>query len=190
MNWKILLNPFSKFSEVQLLIAGLIFMMINFAVTYFLGFQMDSIFHYGYIGENDPLLKTVFITLKSYLIAIAVLFVLGKIFNKKTRLIDIINTVIIAQIPVLLLILIGEIPFVDRAIMTIAELTKDKTPQIPISDLIILCFFAFFALITIAHGFALLFNGFKTATNIKDVKKILLFAFVVIITITFSQFLV
>ncbi|MXS70199.1 hypothetical protein GSF70_03135 [Flavobacteriaceae bacterium W22] len=190
MNWKILLNPFSKFSEVQLFTVGLIFMLINFTVTYLFGFQLDSIFHYGYIGENDPLLKTVLITLKSYLIAIAVLFVLGKIFNRKTRLIDIINTVIIAQIPVLLLILIGEIPFVEQAIMTTAELSKSKTPEIPASDLIILCFFAFFALITVAHGFTLLYNGFKTATNTKDVKKIILFAFTVIITIMISQFLV
>ncbi|QQV01403.1 MULTISPECIES: YIP1 family protein [Chryseobacterium] len=187
MKWKILLNPFSKFSEVQLIIAGLIFMLINFTVTYLLGFHMDSIFHYGYIGENDSLLKTVLITLKSYLIAIAVLFALGKIFNRRTRLIDIINTVIISQIPGLLLILIGEIPVVEQAILTTAELPKDKTPQIPASDLIILCFFAFFALITIAHGFTLLYNGFKTATNIKDVKKILLFAFIVIITTIFSQ---
>ncbi len=187
MKWKILLNPFSKFSEVQLITAGLIFMLINFTVTYLLGFHMDSIFHYGYIGENDSLLRTVLITLKSYLIAIAVLFALGKIFNRRTRLIDIINTVIIAQIPGLLLILIGEIPVVEQAILTTAELPKDKTPQIPASDLIILCFFAFFALITIAHGFTLLYNGFKTATNIKDVKKILLFAFIVIITTIFSQ---
>ena len=187
MKWKILLNPFSKFSEVQLITAGLIFMLINFTVTYLLGFHMDSIFHYGYIGENDSLLRTVLITLKSYLTAIAVLFALGKIFNRRTRLIDIINTVIISQIPGLLLILIGEIPVVEQAILTTAELPKDKTPQIPASDLIILCFFAFFALITIAHGFTLLYNGFKTATNIKDVKKILLFAFIVIITTIFSQ---
>ncbi|CAD7799639.1 hypothetical protein CHRY9390_00515 [Chryseobacterium aquaeductus] len=189
MTWKTIFNPFSKFSELQLLILGIIFMVVNFLVCYHFGLQMDSIFHFGYINPDHSILQIIWVTLRSYLIGLIVLFILGKIYNRKTRFIDIINTVLISQIPGLVIVIIGEIPFVENALEYTVTNTKNLNNTTPV-DLTILCFYIFINLLVAAYGMTLLYNGFKTATNIKNWKQIVLFAFVVIVTVTASQFLI
>jgi hypothetical protein len=190
MTWKTIFNPFSKFSEVQLLFAGLIFMLISFAVCYYFGLQMDSIFHFGYINKNHTTLQIIWITLRSYLIGFFAFFILGKIYNRKTRFIDIINTILISQIPGLIIVVIGEIPFIENALALTATISNDENTKLPMINIIIICVYIFINLLVAAYGMTLLYNGFRTATNIKNWKQIVLFAFVVIATVTISQFLI
>lgn len=190
MIWKTIFNPFSKFGEVQLLSVGLIFMLISFTVCYYFGLQMDSIFHFGYINKNHTILEIIWITLHSYIIGILALLVLGKIYNRKTRSIDIINTVLISQIPGLIIVLIGEIPFIENALASTEMIANGKNMQMPMLTIIIISIYIFINLLVAAYGMTLLYNGFRTATNIKNWQQIVLFAFVVIATVTGSQFLI
>lgn len=190
MTWKTIFNPFSKFSELQLLSVGLIFMLISFVVCYYFGLQMDSIFHFGYINKDHTILQIIWITLRSYLIGFFALFLLGKIYNRKTRFIDIINTILISQILGLIIVVVGEIPFIENALALTTSIANGENTQIPMINIIIICIYVFINLLAAAYGMTLLYNGFRTATNIKNWQQIVLFAFVVIATVTISQFLI
>ncbi|NPA07392.1 MAG: hypothetical protein GXO46_00185, partial [Chlorobi bacterium] len=124
----------------------------------------------------------------SLVYAVLLLFGLGKIFNKRTRLIDIANTVLVSQIPVLFTVISTKLFDIEKLSEKISQTSaKDKIPDINILDLISLTVFAFANLILIIYSFTLLFNGFKTATNIKKWQQIAIFAFVTLLGILICQ---
>ena len=91
MNWQSVFNPFSKFSEKQLLLVGLLFFTLTGFISFYTKTQMDSVFHFS---DNENLtVNSAFLYLGiSCISAIIFLFLLAIVFNKKTRFIDIINT--------------------------------------------------------------------------------------------------
>lgn len=188
MNWKTIFNPFSKYDEKQLLIIGIIGLIITLALCQQSGLQVDSIFHYRYADEKISLIKNIGLSLLSYSIAIIIFFILGKIYNKRTRLIDIINTILISQIPGILIMLLCEIPWVKNTMDSIAVSAQKNPENIVTFDLITICIYSFSMLLLIAYGITLFYNGFKTATNFKDWKQIVLFAFILLATCITSQF--
>ena len=61
---------------------------------------------------------------------------------------------------------------------------------IAFTDLLIICGYAFLTLGISIYGFILIYNGFKTTTNIKKWQQITLFVLVLIFTTVGSQFLI
>ncbi|WP_326982800.1 YIP1 family protein [Chryseobacterium sp. MYb264] len=187
MVWKTIFNPFLRYNERQLLIIGLISLIVTVALCQFFGMYMDAIFHYSYLKENDSALLGIGKSIISYSAGMIVLLILGKIYNKKTRIVDIINTVIISQTPGIITILLSELPIVKTSVNTIREIV-DKDPQnLPAFPLAIMCIFSFVVLLLIAYGITLIYNGFRTSTNMKNWKQIVIFAFVVLTLCIISQ---
>lgn len=187
MNWEFLFNPFSKFSEKQLFITGVLCFIINFFACFFTKMQMDSIFHFS---ENENLTLTsafLFITI-STLSATIFLFLFALIINKKTRFIDIINTILISQAPnflILLCIKIGDINSLAKKL----KANTEAASTLKLNTLHLLPF-ALYTLIILGitiYGFVLIYNGFKTATNFKKWQHITLFALLLFIFILFHQ---
>jgi len=189
MNWKTIFNPFSKYSENQLLIAGILSLGITLLLCNLFNLQVDSIFHYRYADEKSSLLESIGYCLISYAIAIILFFILGKIYNKRTRFIDIVNTILISQIPGILIILISELPIISKSMESIQLMAEKNPANISPVDLIVVCIFSFSALLFTAYGMALIYNGFKTATNIKNWKQIVIFAFLILVTTITCQFI-
>lgn len=187
MNWQTLFNPFSKFSEKTLLAIGSVTGVFLIISCYFTQTKMDSLLHFS-SGEGLNLVSISLYVLISLAYAVLLLFGLGKIFNKRTRLIDIANTVLVSQIPVLFTVISTKLFDIERLSKQISQTSaKDKIPDINIWDLISLTVFAFANLILIIYSFTLLFNGFKTATNIKKWQQIVIFAFVTLLGILICQ---
>jgi Yip1 domain len=187
MNWQTLFNPFSKFSEKTLLAIGSVTGVFLIISCYFTQTKMDSLLHFS-SGEGLNLVSISLYVLISLAYAVLLLFGLGKIFNKRTRLIDIANAVLVSQIPVLFTVISTKLFDIERLSKQISQTSaKDKIPDINIWDLISLTVFAFANLILIIYSFTLLFNGFKTATNIKKWQQIVIFAFVTLLGILICQ---
>ncbi|WP_336731030.1 YIP1 family protein [Chryseobacterium sp. VD8] len=187
MNWQTLFNPFSKFSEKTLLVIGAVTGVFLIISCYFTQTKMDSLLHFS-SGEGLNLVSISLYVLISLVYAVLLLFGLGKIFNKRTRLIDIANTVLVSQIPVLFTVISTKLFDIEKLSEKISQTSaKDKIPDINILDLISLTVFAFANLILIIYSFTLLFNGFKTATNIKKWQQIAIFAFVTLLGILICQ---
>ena len=181
MNWKIIFNPFLKFSEKQLLIFGLLFFLINGFICYYAGIKMDSIFHFS-PSENSDLAITFFYCGFSIVFAVIVLFILGIIFNSKTRFIDILNAVLISQV-------LNFTTLLATKIIDLENITGKamQNLQLEFTDLILLLVFVGITLPFLIYGIALLYNGFRTATNIKSWKQIVIFAVVLLILLPVCQ---
>jgi len=189
MTWKTFINPFLKFDDKVLFLAGLVSVTFVFLIAYYLGFQTDSLFHFVFINPKDSISKVILSTLIVYTISITVLFVFGKIINKRTRLIDIVNPVLISQFAVILLLLTTEIPFIKNAQKQIMGSAQNQSSDIEPIALLIITIYSFFSFAISAYGIAILFNGFKTATNMKNWLHIVIFAIVLLTMMLTMQLL-
>lgn len=186
MTWKTIFNPFLKFDEKKLLIVGILAFGLNILGSYYADSINDSIFHYSTLDENEGIWDIIKINSLSYLIALATLFILAKIFNGKTRFIDILNTILISQIPLMIMIPISGLPFYKKALANLSE-NIGKPENITIFDMTLVSIWGFISLILLIYSIVLYYNGFKTATNIKKWQHIVLFAFISILITILSQ---
>ena len=186
MTWKTIFNPFLKFEEKKLLIVGILAFGLNILGSYYADSINDSIFHYSTLNKNEGILDVLKTNSLSYLLAIGVIFILAKIFNSKTRFIDILNTVIISQIPLMITIAVSGLPFYKKALDNISE-NINKPQNIAIGDMAMVTIWGFFSLIFLIYAIVLYYNGFKTATNIKKWQHIAIFAFVSFLITIISQ---
>lgn len=186
MNWKTIFNPFEKFDDKHLLTVGIIFFVLNFLGCFYAGMINDSIFHLSVLEEGQTIWDVVKTNSISYIFAVIILIILAKYFNKRTRIIDILNTVLISQIPLIITMPMMALPFVKQANRNIAAIAGNFA-KIEMLDLMIVAFVGCITLPFLVYSFVLFFNGFKTATNIKKWQHILTFAVVSLITTIISQ---
>lgn len=186
MNWQTVFNPFSKFSEKQLLLVGLLFFALTGFVSFYTKTQMDSVFHFS---DNENLtINSAFLYLGiSCISAIIFLFLLAIVFNKKTRFIDIINTVLISQAPNFILLLLTKFSGMNEMAKRISASAKVQNFDFNTLDLVKLLFTSLFILAIAIYGMVLIFNGFKTATNFKKWQHITLFIVLLLFFILFHQ---
>ena len=186
MTWKTIFNPFGKFDERYMLLLGVLFFIINIFGCYYAGNVNDSIFHLSILEDNQPIWFVIKINTLSSLFAVIVLFILGKLLNNKTRLIDIVNTVLISAIPLIIIMPISGLSFFKNAKASIQHNAADPG-QIDITNLIIITAFGLATLPILIYSFVLYYNGFQTATNIKKWQHIVLFVIISLVLIIVSQ---
>lgn len=186
MNWKTIFNPFEKFDEKHMLAIGIIFFILNFFGCFYAGMINDSIFHLSILEEGQTIWDIVKINSLSYIFAIVVLIILAKCFNKRTRIIDIVNTVLISQIPLIIIMPVMALPFYKEANMNIGK-SAGNFAKIEMLDLMIVAIGGCIMIPFLVYNIVLYFNGFKTATNIKKWQHIVIFAVVSLITTMISQ---
>jgi len=95
---KIIINPFEKFTEVQLFILGLALTIGGSLLSYLLKCRVDGVLHIG-AGINVTIAQSFIDSGIATFSLFIVFYVLGLVINKKTRLIDILNTVLIGRSP-------------------------------------------------------------------------------------------
>lgn len=188
MNWKTIFNPFERFDDKQLLVAGL----LTVAAAIFTGYWTDSFFSsiYKINGLEKTSLQAVAIpTLVSFSFAIVILFILGKILNNKTRFIDIINTVLISQMSLVILQAFTGISSIDKAQEHMISYQTNPAGPFPVLDFIVTLSMASFVITVLIYSITVYYNGFKTATNIKKWQHIVLFGVVSLIMTIVCQIL-
>ena len=188
MNWKIIFNPFEKFSEITLLIFGIIITLIGSWISYHFGVIFDGIFdaHISEITFGQSLLTNIF----NIISVVIVLFILGKIINPKTRFVDIINIAMISRIPIYILgIFTNNEKMNSITDKLINGINNPKTIPISSEELALLLIFSVVGLMAIAYMIVLLVFGFRTATNVKKPQHWVFFAFALIVAEIISKFL-
>ncbi len=182
MNLQHILNPFRKINTTSLLIIGIISFLFGTLLAAHLGFVFD-----GAIDVHSNKDATLLLLLRQQLLIVVLLslslFVAGYAINRKTRVIDICNAVLIFRIPFYLIVLVNAIPFINKAFedISIQVATQNLTNFHLEPTLIALLFFVGFLLFTLlVYAIILLFNGFKSATNAKKWYNYLLFALILL----------
>lgn len=179
--FKKLLNPFAYFDDKLLLIIGLIAHIFFSYVCYLADSYFPDFLSIQKVKIDFSFVDIVYQNTRNVLIAILLLYLYGKFINPKTRIIDIINVVLISRIAYYIVFITDFIPFVNEKINKVTEgvlsnnLTVLQDPSI-MTVIIIVGFIAIFFMILM---FYYLYIGFKTVTNMKNTKQT--FGFVAVI---------
>lgn len=189
MNWKTIFNPFERFDEKLLLFVGIIAVILSIVAGYCTDTSFTSIYRISSI-ENASFEIIALATLLSFLYAIIVLFILGKILNRKTRIIDIVNTVLISQLFLILLQFAGKISSLKLAGKSVVNYETNPSGTFPFLDFLIMISMTIISITTLIYSVTLFYNGFKTATNIKKWQHIVLFCAVSLISSLICQIII
>ena len=189
MNWKLLFNPFGIYSEKQLLVSGI---LITLA-----GSLIGSLFNVTFDGVLDVhQYETDFLmSLKENSINVAcifmVLFILGKLINRKTRAIDILNTAMVSRFPQYISAVITALPVLKKVEDEITSHQGDlQHLNFQPMDLMLLFVISMILLAITAYYITLLVNGFRTAVNAKKWQHFVGFAIALIIAEIISKLLI
>ena len=183
-------NPFKKIAGWQALGLGLIFVVLAAFVGNFNGAYFNGVLDVHFSETPYPLWIT-FAMLAIDLASIITMFlIVGIIFSKNFRVIDVIGTNFLAKSTVLLLVLTSFIPIPDA----ISNALKD--PKLLMENPYIL--FSSFAhiltlvlsILIIVWYIALLYNAFNVSLNIKKNLRTVVFIFALISAEVLSQILI
>lgn len=167
---KLLFNPFETTSETKLLTFGVLLTAIGSYLAYLFNGRYDGVIDLHFTG-NVSLAQPFLDNLINIVCLTAVLFFVGRLINKKTRLIDILAPVMIARVPFYLLTFTN----INNLISDITEslLKNVDLKNMPVnldiapSSILLLTLFSLLAIVCIVWFVILLYNGFKIATNSK-----------------------
>lgn len=167
---KILISPFEKYAESTLLLVGMLALALGAVMGSYCNARFDGVIDLHFVkavGTYEPLLDL----LVTVLITAVVLFALGKYRNPKTRLIDLVNTVLIAKIPFYLLAIFNCTGMIFDASEKVMKSVQENVLNLPdFSVLLPILIFSLITLIALMLSVVLLFQGFKVATNAKGNK--------------------
>jgi len=190
MNWQTLFNPFSKFTEKQLAISGIILTIIGTLIGYLCNSSYNGTLDMHLINNSK-----LFTVTQENMIDIGIVtflfFALGKYFNSKTRFIDILNTAFWYRLPIYVVAFLSYIlipaDFNEKVTNNIH--TPEKIFTSP-TEILLSVFLGISILLCLAYAIVLLVNGFKTATNIKKWPHWVAFGFTILISEGITQFLI
>ncbi|MFY0482363.1 hypothetical protein ACI6PS_07130 [Flavobacterium sp. PLA-1-15] len=186
----ILFNPFEKYDENKLLIFGLAFTLVGSYLGYAFQGRYDGIMDLHF-PDAVELIQPFVDNLVNILSLTILLFLLGKYINPKTRLIDILTTVMIARIPIYLLTFSNYQNYnseLGKKILTSFDVSNPQNGlNLETSEIFFLALFTGVTILFIIWFVILLFNGFKIASNSRGIKNNLLFAGAIILAEILSK---
>lgn len=166
---QLFVSPFAYFSEKALFGVGFIFYVLSSLLVSRHGQQFNGFMHL-YPLEDVSFLSVLYVQLQYILVSVALLFCIGKAINKKTRLIDILNVVLIARIPFYLLLFFSfaiDMDAILEVIRTSISTGDYELDSVSKSDMLLLTFFGIFSIFIIVYHYYLIIRGMRTATNNK-----------------------
>ena len=188
---KKLLNPFAFYNDKILLVIGIV---AHFVFTYVAKLS-DSFFpDFLSIKKNGTpytYIDLLYQNTRNLLIAIVLLYILGKIINKRTRIIDIVNVVLISRIAYYIVFITDFIPIVNNNMEKVLKgvTTNNLAVLQETSTMIVVLIVAFVAIFFICVMFYYLYIGFKTVTNLKTIQQTFSFIGTVLLIIIFTSIL-
>jgi hypothetical protein len=178
---KILLNPFEKYNENQLFLFGVLITLLGSYLAYYFGARLDGALDLHFsdgIELKQPFLDNA-INIPTLVIF---LYIAALSINKKTRIIDIMNTVLVSRtiLCIIPLFNIGGLMYTPGE-----DPMSMSTPEMAIQIIFAIILIAF-----IIWFIALLYNGFKVATNLKTTKHKIIFAVAILAAEILSKYII
>jgi len=190
---KTLLNPFERYSERTLLMVGVISIIVGSLIAFAFNGRYDGVVDLHF--SKDVSLAQPFIDNAINVVCLLLpLLLLGKFINSKTRVIDILTAILIARIPYYVLPVFNAndlMQFItDELTRSIGQESQAAIPQFGSTDSIIVLLFAVASILALIWMVIMLFNGFKTATNLKTIGHKVLFALAIIVAEVLSKIII
>lgn len=181
MNLRYITNPISVLPDKVLLLLSIFTFGLGTAIAYYTQMIYDGIIDV-HVSPYITFIKAFASNAVNVVVLTLALLLFGKIINKKTRVIDLLNTSFLSRIPIYILTLIINIPFVVDVNKKIVD-QLDKIPNLDLhpSEIGTLIAVSLISIIVFVYVILLILNGFKTATNAKKPIHYLYFAMAFII---------
>jgi len=184
---KTLYNSFEKYSETSLFLVGIAITIAGSLLGYLLEAKFDSILHISFTGGS---FTGLFIdNIVNITILFAALYTVGYVINKKTRMIDVLTTVIISRGPFYLSVLININGYFGKITEQIMA-GGGSLSAVSTADLSMLLVAAVLSILVLVWSIALLYNGFRVATNLKKTVHKVSFAFGILIADVLSIYII
>jgi hypothetical protein len=169
------LNSFEKYSEKTLILFGLLFSLLGGFLGFIFNARYDGVIDLHFVEKVPSYQPFLEIFLAVFCLAFF-LFLVGKKVNPKTRFIDLLATCMIAKIPFYFMTVFNYNSMMyNISTKMIAAIKNGKINDLAVSDLNTLLLSAIISILLVVWSIALLFNGFKIATNAKETKHTLFF---------------
>ncbi|EKT3958221.1 YIP1 family protein [Flavobacterium psychrophilum] len=184
------LNPFKKYSDTILLLFGITFTVLGSLLAYNFNAKFDGVIDLQFDSQVNFFESATYQFL-AILILTASLYWVGKYINKKTRLVDVLITVLISRIPLYFCTLFNinnKSYSIGNKILELAVSKKINT--LNTNDIGFILFQSIILIIALIWFISLLYNGFKIATNSKETKHTLLFILAIIIAEITSKIII
>ena len=181
---QLLTNPFERYSEMVLFSIGLAFTVLGTLLGFYFNARFDGILDMHLVRSSS--LKEVSLDNFINIFCLsALLFGVAKFVNIKTRLIDILNTVLISRITIYLLVFL---PTPSKEVLKL--INTGKFTQVSNLDVFLLSTMGIIALLFLVWHMSILYKGFKVASNAKKVLPVVLFSIAIITAEILSKFLI
>lgn len=186
----LLFKPFEKYSEKTLLLIGVFFTLLGSFFAYVFNIRFDGIIDV-HIVPNTLYYQALLDNLINIFCLVLFLYISTKYINKKTRLIDILNTALVARTPFYLLPFFNINDVIEKASEEVIQFANPGLiSQISSSNLFIIIVFGLISILFLVWYISLLFNGFKVASNAKGKTPIILFVISLLLAEVLSKFLI
>jgi len=177
---KLLFNPFEDYSEKQLVFFGLLLTIAGSLLGMVFNGRFDGMLDLHFVNDSgyQPFLDNLIAILSSTL----VFFIAARFINNRTRLIDILTASLISRAPIYILTVFNANNLMnDITEKLMLSVTPEDIDAISTQDIMILSAFSFLGILFLIWFFILLWNGFKTASNAKGTRHILLFILAIVV---------
>ena len=188
---KLLFNPFEKYNETQLFVAGLAGTIACSYIGYLFNARFDGVLDM-HLTKNVTLAQPFLDNIINITSLLLFIYIAGIIINKKTRLIDILNAVLIARLPYCISPLANPEVISKGVTDKLAHIdpAKPVLPDFSGMDITALTVMGIVSIGTLVWYMALLYNGYKTATNGKKANHIVLFIVSIVLAEILSSYLI
>ena len=161
-----LFNPFVNYTTRQLFTFGVGVTLLGSCVAYLLNARFDGVLDmhvFAQVMAYQPLIDNL---INSFFLCIP-LCLLGKLVNRKTRFVDILNAVLVSRTPIYLLPLFNIGDGLYRSTSDLLHRLQAGGMGVTGGNAVLIGFFGLLALLALVVYLVLLFNGFRVATNSK-----------------------
>ncbi|WP_343565093.1 YIP1 family protein [Sphingobacterium sp.] len=175
---QLLLNPFVDFSERVLFVVGIAGFLFSSYLVYLSGEQFNGFMHFYKPQAPVSFIAVLKVHVYMVLVPLILFYVIGRILNHRTRIIDVLNVMLIAPFPLYLVLLLGKLLNQDEFTKQIDEALKNGDHTLSTIDqgqMILFAVFGISALFLLFYQFYLLVKGMNVAVNNKKIWVSILF---------------
>lgn len=186
----LLFKPFDKYSGFPILITGILATALGTFLSFYFSIRFDGVLDV-HISPGLSLSRATADNLIVMVSLFVLLYVAGLLVCPKTRMIDLLTTVLIARIPMYLVSLMNIGHWLDEVETSLRQQieTGDLNP-LGIPNIGWLVAFGLVTFGFVVWYIALLYNGYKISTNAKGAKPIALFIGAIVLAEIISKILI